>query len=465
MTERPYIIPLSYREPLDAFAAVAGDPVTAFLDSSAEAGGRGRYAYIATDPYRVITASDTVDPFAELAEALEPVRVRNDSRLPPFQGGAVGFLGYELGSRLETLPSPKAGFEIPDMVLGLYDTVAAFDTLTGRAWVIAHDVPDSGQKNARPPKAKRAQALAGRITDAPLPGPVDWSTIGHWTADLSRAEYEAMVARAIDYIHAGDIFQANVTHRLLADLPENLSPFMLYRRLRALSPAPFGAYLGAGDTAIVSASPERFLSLDAEGYAVTRPIKGTRPRGRTPDEDEALARALLDSEKDQAENLMIVDLLRNDLSRVCRLGSVGVTELAGLESFANVHHLVSEVRGTLFPNLGPVDLLKATFPGGSITGAPKIRAMEIIHELEPVRRGPYCGAIAWIGFDGAMDSSIIIRTLVVKHGRVAAQAGGGIVADSDPAAEFDETMDKAWPLLQSLDPGDLARERVGETVR
>jgi para-aminobenzoate synthetase component 1 len=244
-------------------------------------------------------------------------------------------------------------------------------------------------------------------------------------------------------------------------MPRGLDPFMLYRRLRSLSPAPFAAFISASDgTTILSASPERFLSLDPEGLVVTRPIKGTRPRGRTPGEDKALANELSLSEKDQAENLMIVDLMRNDLSRVCRLGSVEVSELATLESFANVHHLVSEVRGTLFPNLGPVDLLRATFPGGSITGAPKIRAMEIINELEPARRGPYCGAIAWIGFDGAMDSSIVIRTLVIKDGQVAAQAGGGIVADSDPAAEYDESMDKVWALLQSLDPGEQVRDYV-----
>jgi para-aminobenzoate synthetase component 1 len=457
MTERPYIIPLTYRDPLEAFAPFAKDTVTAFLDSAAEAGGRGRYAYIAADPYRVVRATETGDPFADLEGALNSVRIRNDADLPPFQGGAVGFLSYELGRRLESLPPPKGGFDIPDMMFGLYDTVAAFDTFTGKAWVVAHDiVEDAG----RPPKAARAQAMARRITQAPSLGPIDWTAIGSWTPDMSRAEFEAMVARVIDYIRAGDIFQANVAQRLLADLPDGLTPFMLYRRLRALLPSPFGAYLRAGDTAIASASPERFLSLDAEGTVVTRPIKGTRPRGRTPGEDEALARELIASEKDQAENLMIVDLMRNDLSRVCRLGSIDVSELAGLESFANVHHLVSEVRGALFPGLGPLDLLRATFPGGSITGAPKIRAMEIINELELVRRGPYCGSVAWIGFDGAMDSSIVIRTLVINSGRVAAQAGGGIVADSDPAAEFDETMDKVWPLLQSLDPGDAAREQA-----
>ena len=310
---------------------------------------------------------------------------------------------------------------------------------------------------------RRAEVMAARLAEAPPLPPVDWRPAGSWRPELSRRHYEDMVSRAISYIHAGDIFQANLTQRLLGTRPEGLSPFMLYRRLRALSPAPFGAYLTAGPgLAIASASPERFLKLTPGGHVSTRPIKGTRPRGRTPAEDEKLARDLTGSEKDQAENLMIVDLLRNDLSRVCRLGSVEVKELAGLESFANVHHLVSEVRGTLFPNRGAVDLLRATFPGGSVTGAPKIRAMEIINELEPARRGPYCGAIAWIGFDGAMDSSIVIRTLVIKDRQVAAQAGGGIVADSDPGAEYEEAMDKAWAMLQSLDPGEIARGEIAK---
>jgi para-aminobenzoate synthetase component 1 len=469
MTVRPYIIPLTYRDPIEVFAAFADDPTSVFLDSAAQSGGRGRYAYIAVDPYQIIKAAEIGDPFSELEAALKSVRIHKDHRLPPFQGGAVGFFGYELGRHLEQLPKPKRGLSIPDMVIGLFDTVAAFDTLTKKAWIVAQDVvPNFGKTNfneselfnVRQPMANRAKAMASRISEASPEVPIDWTAFGNWREDLSRTEYEAMVTRVIDYIYAGDIFQANITQRLLADLPDGLSPFMLYRRLRALSPAPFGAYLSFDKTAILSASPERFLSLDPQGLAVTRPIKGTRPRGYNADNDKAMAKELLDSEKDRAENLMIVDLLRNDLSRVCRLGSVEVSELASLESFANVHHLVSEVRGTLFPNLGPVNLLRATFPGGSITGAPKIRAMEIINELEPVRRGPYCGAIAWIGFDGAMDSSIVIRTLVIEGGLVAAQAGGGIVADSQPSAEFNEAMDKAWPLLQSLDPGDIVRKQV-----
>ncbi len=303
--------------------------------------------------------------------------------------------------------------------------------------------------------------MAARIAAQPVPGAIDWTRKGTWVPELNRREYEEKVSRALAYIHAGDIFQANLTQRILGELAAGLDAFMLYRRLRRLSPAPFGAYLASADgLAVASASPQRVVTLDARGRVTTRPIKGTRPRGETPERDLAQAQALLASEKDRAENLMIVDLLRNDLSRVCRLGSVEVTELARLETFANVHHLVSEVQGTLFPNRGAMDLLRATFPGGSITGAPKIRAMEIINELEPARRGPYCGAIAWIGFDGAMDSSIVIRTLVIKGTQVVAQAGGGIVADSDPAAEYDESMDKARPLLESLDPEDIGRDEA-----
>ena len=465
MTDSPYIQSIPYRDPTAAFGPFAEDPIAAFLDSAAEAGGRGRYAYIAANPYRVISSGERIDvngvpqdgdPFGVLEGELKKFQRPTDAALPPFQGGAVGYFGYGLGRHLEKLPKPQSlGLDVSDMVVGLYDTVAGFDALTKKAWIIATDTDVPG----RPSPQARTKAMALKIESGSRPTPVDWTPIGNWRMEVSQNQYEEMVARAIDYINAGDIFQANLTQRLLADMPAGLSPFMLYRRLRSLSPAPFAAYLNIGEGgAIASASPERFLALTADGRVATRPIKGTRPRGQTQLEDKRLARDLLQSEKDQAENLMIVDLLRNDLSRVCRLGSVEVSELATLERFANVHHLVSEVTGTLFPNLGPIDLLRATFPGGSITGAPKIRAMEIINELEPSRRGPYCGAIAWIGFDGAMDSSIVIRTLVIKDGQVVAQAGGGIVADSSPRAEYEEAMDKAWALLQSLDPDDAAEE-------
>ncbi|MDD9878146.1 MAG: aminodeoxychorismate synthase component I [Magnetovibrio sp.] len=453
MAISPLSRPIPYDDPIRVFAALGGaqpdGPVSALFDSAGEVGGRGRYSYIAVDPCE--TVPNDGDPFAALAEALGAWRLVPDPGLPPFQGGAAGYLGYELGGHLERLPpSASAGCRLPEMVMAVYDTVVAFDHQSQSAWAVAVDVPGA---EARVPAAVRLDEIAARIERAPELPPLDWTPQGAWRPEVARADFEAMIAETVEYIHAGDIFQANITQRFLGERPADLPPFMLYRRLRELSANPYGAYLQCGpDAAVASASPEMFLDLDHTGSVVTRPIKGTRPRGGTAADDRALSEALLASEKDRAENLMIVDLMRNDLGRVCRIGSVGVTELCGLETFASIHHLVSEVTGTLMPGTGPVDLLRAAFPGGSVTGAPKVRAMEIINELEPARRGPYCGAIAWIGFDGAMHASIVIRTLVVDGTEVVAQAGGGIVADSDPAAEYAESLDKAAVLLSSLDP-------------
>jgi para-aminobenzoate synthetase component 1 len=269
--------------------------------------------------------------------------------------------------------------------------------------------------------------------------------------DIPREAYELAVRRVVDYILAGDIFQANLSQRLRAELPDGLAPLDLFARLCAGNPAPFAAYLKLDDLVIASSSPERFLRLSGDEVE-TRPIKGTRRRGRGPAEDEALAAELLASDKDRAENVMIVDLLRNDLSRVCRDGSIAVPELCSLERYATVMHLVSSVTGRLRPGLGPVDLLAACFPGGSITGAPKIRAMEIIAELEPTRRGAYCGAIGYIGFDGAMDTSIVIRTFTIRDRRVTFQVGGGVVAGSTPEGEYQETLAKAAALIAALSP-------------
>jgi para-aminobenzoate synthetase component 1 len=260
--------------------------------------------------------------------------------------------------------------------------------------------------------------------------------------------YLDAVARVREYIVAGDIFQANLSQRFQAPLPG--PPFEVYRRLRRRNPAPFAAYLGFEDVTVLSASPERFLRLDHDRRVETRPIKGTRPRGLVPMHDAALGRALAESEKDRAENLMIVDLLRNDLSRVCRPGTVRVPELFALEQHPTVHHLVSTVVGELDPAADAVDLVRAAFPGGSITGAPKVRAMEIIAELEPTRRGVYCGAIGYLSASGALDTSIVIRTFVTRGGELYFQAGGGIVADSDPELEYREALDKARGLIETL---------------
>ena len=266
---------------------------------------------------------------------------------------------------------------------------------------------------------------------------------------FTRRGYLDAVARVREYIVAGDIFQANLSQRFQTRLP--VPPFQLYQQLRQRNPAPFSAYLDFGELQVLSASPERFLRLDQERREVeTRPIKGTRPRGLGPMHDAALGRALAESEKDRAENVMIVDLLRNDLSRVCRPGTVRVPELFALEHHPTVHHLVSTVVGELEPAADAIDLLRATFPGGSITGAPKVRAMEIIAELEPTQRGVYCGSIGYLSASGAMDTSIVIRTYLVLRGQVYFQAGGGIVADSDPELEYRETLDKARGLIETL---------------
>ncbi|MBT3359496.1 MAG: aminodeoxychorismate synthase component I [Rhodospirillales bacterium] len=421
------------------------------LDSAQASGGRGRWSYIAADPFSLIEwrlGDPTSDPLAEITTMLDKFSVRTDPDLPPFQTGAVGFLGYELGATLERLPPhASSGCGLPDLFVGFYDTIAAFDMLEERAWIIATNV-------ARNDADARMAAMAARIQVAPAP-PADPGGRSSWRFETPRAEFETNVAKTVDYIHAGDIYQANISHRLIAPMPEGLDPLALYLRVRETNPAPFGAVINCGaDRAVVSASPERFLRLNADGTIETRPIKGTRPRSASPEADAALARELEASPKDRAENLMIADLLRNDLSRVARTGSVSVPKLCGLESFATVHHLVSVVEAHLRVGLGPVDLLRAAFPGGSITGAPKIRAMEIISELECARRGPYCGTIAWIGFDGAMDSSIVIRTIVIDRDEAILQVGGGIVADSDPAREFEETMDKARALMQSLQAED-----------
>lgn len=429
-------LPLSAADPLTAFAPFAEDAFALLLDSAAEPGGRGRYSYLCVRPRKVLTGEEA--PFSRLAQALEPRREPLPG-LPPFQGGAAGLFAYDLGWQLERLPGHQPDdLGLPRLAVGLFDCIAAWDHAQGLAWVIG--------------PADQAERLKAELEASPPLPDVDWGPTARFTPDQSAGDYQAAIGRVIDYIHAGDIFQANLSQRFQAMLPAGLAPFMLYRRLRSLSPAPFAAFLGLGDGgALLSASPERFLSLDGGGRVEARPIKGTRPRGATSDEDFFWAGQLRNSEKDRAENLMIVDLMRNDLSRVCEIGSVRVPELFSIERFASVHHLVSAVEGRLRPGLGPCDLLAATFPPGSITGAPKVRAMEVIAELEPVRRGPVFGAIGWIGWDGRMDSNVAIRTMTLSNGKVAVRAGGGIVAESDPLAEYEETLLKAGAMRNSLE--------------
>ncbi|MEX1203908.1 MAG: aminodeoxychorismate synthase component I [Dongiaceae bacterium] len=456
---------IAYADPPTLFAAFADDGYAALLDSALASEPLGRYSFIAVEPFQVLEAKGgelrldgrpiVGDPFEVLRAELARYPLSAAPGLPPLQSGVVGYFGYELARHLERVPvAPLDDMGFPDLVLGFYDVIVAFDHRDRRAWILSSGHPE------KDPAARRARAegrlrgiesrlaAATAVADTPLPRPRARAEI---VSNFSRADYEAAVGRVIDYIYAGDIFQANLSQRFRATLPPELSPYDLFRRLRGLNPAPFAAFLKAGDVTIASSSPERFLSL-RDGRVETCPIKGTRPRGMTPQHDQALGALLLGSEKDRAENVMIVDLLRNDLSRVCRDGSVEVPRLCGLETFATVFHLVSIVTGALRPGMTAVDLLAACFPGGSITGAPKIRAMEIIAEIEPTRRGPYCGAIGYIGFDGAMDTNIVIRTFAMRGDTVTFQAGGGIVADSDPADEYEETVAKARALVAALSP-------------
>ncbi|HXV24910.1 MAG TPA: aminodeoxychorismate synthase component I [Alphaproteobacteria bacterium] len=464
MTELVHAVEISYHgAPLSHLARFSQEPYAALLDSAKVADRFGRYSFLAVDPFSVLEAKNgrvTIDgrsfegdPFAVLAERLSAYPLTHRAGLPPFQTGAVGFLSYDLCHHLERLPRPRADdMRFPDLALGFYDVIAAWDHRDRRAFVLSSGWPERTPASRRRRAMARAQWLAEQLTGAlPELSPLARHAAPEIESNFERSDYEAAVGRVIDYILAGDIFQANLTQRFRCRIPDGLDPFSLHRRLMAVNPAPFSAYLNFGGTVIASASPERFLAL-RNGWVETRPIKGTRPRGKTPEEDERLAAELLASEKDNAENVMIVDLLRNDLSRVCRDGSVAVPELCVLESYATVFHLVSTVVGELRPGLGAVDLLRAAFPGGSITGAPKIRAMEIIAELEPTQRGPYCGSIGWFGFDGGMDTSIVIRTYAIKDGWVTFQAGGGIVADSDPVAEYEESLAKARALMAALQP-------------
>lgn len=447
-----------YHDPVAACALLAHAPGTVLLDSALFDARHGRYSFVAVEPFLVLESKDDRvrlggcwfegDPFAVLEAELARHRLPADPDLPPFQGGAAGFFGYELARHLERVPGAAADPGLPDLVLGFYDVVVSYDHVQRRAWVVSTGRPEQDETARRRRGRARLRAFVRRLDDlVDLPPPPSPGTPPALRYDFTRPAYEAAVGRVIASILAGDIYQANLSQRFRARWVE--PPFGLYRRLRQRSPAPFAAWLDFGDIAVASASPERFLRLDGR-CVETRPVKGTCPRGATPEEDEARGAALLASGKDHAENVMIVDLLRNDLSRVCLDHTVRVPELCVLESFATVHHLVSTVVGELVPGATAVDLLRATFPGGSITGAPKIRAMEILAELEPVRRGPYCGSIGWLGFDGSMDTSIVIRTFTIRDGVVTFQAGGGVVADSDPAAEYDETLDKVCALAEAL---------------
>ena len=458
---------------VDWCRAFADRPGLALFDSALRHAELGRYSFLGIDPFaRLEAAGGRVrlngadfgdDPFAAAAELSERYAVVPQADLPPFQTGLAGYFGYGLRHQVERVPAhARHDIDFPDLVLGIYDLVLAADHVTGRAWLLASGHPETTEAARRDRATARIGWARERLLRArrAVP-PTSWTIAAK--PDLGQEQFKSAIRRAIDYIEAGDIYQANITQRFRAKLPAGYDRLALYRALRTRNPATFAAYLDFGDTAILSSSPERFLKLTGDRVE-TRPIKGTRPRGRMPAEDSALAAELLASAKDRAENLMIVDLLRNDISRVCEIGSVKAPVLFGLESYATVHHLVSVVTGRLSPGRKAVDLLRACFPGGSVTGAPKIRAMVIIAELEPTARGPYCGAIGYLSADGNMDSNIVIRTYCIQGNDLSFQVGGGIVADSDPQAEYEESLAKAKALIEVLAHGAQTQATQGSAA-
>jgi len=432
------------------FGAIASRPWAVFLDSGVPSAGQGCYDILTCDPLltlvtrggqtRIREAGGSVQvSSADPLQLLQQVLRRHPRLEPgplPFQGGAIGYFSYDLGRRFERLPELADDPDrLPEMAVGIYDLALVVDHRELRSWLVG---PAS--------EARREQfirLLSSQASEVQMP----FRVVGEIESNMTRADYGSAFEQVQRFIRNGDCYQVNLAQRF--SVRTEGAPWNAYRRLRQLSPAPFAGYLNLPFCQVLSSSPERFLRL-REGRVETWPIKGTAPRGNDADSDRDSRSALLRSDKDRAENLMIVDLLRNDLGRSCRPGSIRVDRLFSLESYATVHHLVSRISGSLAPGLDGLDLLRGCFPGGSITGAPKLRAMEIIEQLEPHRRSVYCGSLGYVGWDGSMDTNIAIRTMLHIDGRMRLWAGGGLVADSRMEDEYQETYHKARAMLQLL---------------
>lgn len=458
--------------PADAFGAIVGKEHPFLLDTGiTDYHGLGHHSFMGADPFLKIISRGcesaiecrgkhtTVsgNPFDVLGDVLRRFEVDGDRDDIPFTGGAVGYLSYDLKGHLEKLPDTvEHDQNFPDLCMSFYDEVMVFDHDDGTWRLCKTYFEDEGKGKARLASTERANEWRRIIEGALEAGSSDGRSLMkneknedalEPESNFTREEYLRAVERALEYIRAGDIYQVNLSQRFRS--PRYERPWKTYRRLRKLNAAPMSAYLGLNGSALLSSSPERFMKVQGK-HVETRPIKGTRPRGKDPDEDRRHIRQLLASEKDRAELNMIVDLERNDLGRVCEYGSIKVTRHAEVESYATVHHLVSTVEGTLREDLDVIDLIKASFPGGSITGAPKIRAMEIIDELEPTARSAYSGSIGYIDFNGDADINIAIRTIMIGPEEVTFQVGGGIVADSTPEEEYIETLHKGKAIFDTL---------------
>jgi anthranilate synthase component 1 len=436
--------------PLVAFAALSGDDSEAFLFESVERGENlGRYSFIGFEPRRNLVFDGTVgDPVRLLNDELVPLRVKDEELLPPFFGGAVGYFGYNVAGWSERIPDTRADeLGVPDAKLLFFDNVVVFDHVRQRLFVVANVFTKDGTLADANLRLDRAIDRLRNASVEPIAFPAGVETVP-FRSTHTREAFERMVRRGQEEIVAGEIFQIVLSQRWETDYPTS-EALTLYRALRTINPSPYMFLLRTKECTLVGASPEMLVRV-TDSLAETRPIAGTRPRGKTHDEDVALEKSLLDDPKENAEHLMLVDLGRNDLGRVCASGTVTVADFCHVERYSHVMHLVTDVHGQLRDDHTPVDAFLSCFPAGTVSGAPKIRAMELIDELESVRRGPYAGAVAYFGFSGNLDSCITIRTITLANDHAYVQAGAGIVFDSDPGTEFVETENKSLALRRAV---------------
>ena len=473
--------------PLSAFARLDTGSCGCLFESVIGGERVGRWSFLAAEPFLQFEARGTAvhlrghtvdgldiderfdcdDPFAELHRRMSDFQPARLEELPPFTSGVVGFASYDAVRYVERLPNaPPDDLGLPDLSFAFYDRMVVFDNVNKTLDVVVlariDDQTPEGRAAAYNDACRRVDATVSILSAAgewPQPADIDpkKGRAAEAVSNLTQEQYTAAVEKAIDYIHAGDIFQVVLSQRFQTEF--NLPPLELYRTLRVVNPSPFMFHLRTPDVTLVGSSPEIMVRV-ADNTVTVRPLAGTRPRGNTPDEDKELATSLLDYPKERAEHVMLIDLGRNDVGRVAEIGSVELSDVMCIERYSHVMHLTSNVNGRLAEGRTAFDALRACLPAGTVSGAPKIRAMEIIDELEPTRRGPYAGAVGYIDFSGAMDTCITLRTVVLHGGKAYVQAGAGIVADSVPQREYEETVNKARGLLVAL---ELTRKRLAAT--
>ncbi len=467
LREKGNLVPV-YREmmadletPVSAYLKIARGNYS-FLLESVEGGERlARYSFIGTEPSLIIMTGreNPVDPLTLVEKEFQHYRPVTVSGLPRFHGGIVGYLSYEVARYFEKLPAPDNDpLGLPESILMLADTLLVFDHLTHKIKIVAHAHLDGDVAKAYREATEKIDRMVERlrqpIISTPSPSTEAESPV---TSNLSQAEFENIVKKTKDYIYAGDVIQAVLSQRL--SKRTDASPFAIYRALRSINPSPYMYFLHLDDCHIIGASPELLVRVE-DGIVSNHPIAGTRPRSHDPDRDLELAMELRKDEKERAEHIMLVDLGRNDIGRISEPGTVSVTQFMDIERYSHVMHLVSHVQGKLRAGMTQYDALRACFPAGTVSGAPKIRAMEIIAELEPDKRGPYAGAVGYFDFSGNLDTAIAIRTIVLKDGVAHMQAGGGIVADSIPENEYQESLNKAQALLAAIKQAEASHAPV-----